>query len=553
LSPATIGVSNFPVKTSLPSYRGRPIAAAACVLFFFAGQLFIPLLGIEDDEALFASPILQPRSWEYAIEAGKYHIALMLMTYLGTLKTLLFKPLLHWFGTGVWSVREPMVLAGAASIWLFYLLLRRTVGERAAVVGCGLLAADAMYFLTSVFDWGPVALQHLLLIGGMLLAVRFYQTGSERALALGGFLFGLALWDKALAAWMISGMGVAAVLVFWRKVRQVANARRIAIAALAFLLGASPLLVYNGANRWATWSGNVKTDTSELAGKTEVLLETVRGPVLSGLFTEETRPAPSPHRPAGFFQNASAWLAGETGHPLRNLTLYGLLLALVLTPLARGRDLRATLFAWIAMAVAWAQMSLTYHAGGSAHHTILLWPLPYLAMAVPLAAASRRIGRAGLPALAAVAALLAISSALVTNEYYFRMTRQGGASPWSDAVGPLADYLKRSPAPAPLVFCVDWGILDNLRLIGHGRLLLREGTEHTMRPDPTPEDREAMRQMLALPGALFVGHTKEAEMFPGDTARLLEVAGDAGLRRELLATINDSFGRPTFEVFRFAP
>jgi len=49
-----------------------------------------------------------------------------------------------------------MLVAGAASIWLFYRLLRRIAGERAAVIGSTLLAADSLYLLTTCFDWGPV-------------------------------------------------------------------------------------------------------------------------------------------------------------------------------------------------------------------------------------------------------------------------------------------------------------------------------------------------------------------------------------------------------------
>lgn len=188
---------------------------------------------------------------------------------------------------------------------------------------------------------------------------------------------------------------------------------------------------------------------------------------------------------------------------------------------------------------------------GSVHHAILMWPLPYIAMAVPMAAASRQLGRAGLHLLAAIAALLAISNALVTNEYYYRMVRQGGATAWSDAIWPLAEYLKGSTAP--YIFCVDWGMLDNLRLIGRGKLVLRDGTEHTSRAEPTAEDREMLRGTLAIPGALFVGHTKAVEVFPGDTERLLKAAAEAGLRADLLATVKDSFGRPTFEVYRFVP
>lgn len=536
------------MKTPAPHPRGRLIAAAACAAFFAAGQFFLPLLGIEDDEALFASPILQPKFWEYAIPVGKRQLALMLMTYLGTLKTLLYKPLLHWFGAGVWSVREPALVAGAASIWLFYLLLRRTVGERAAVVGCCLLAADTMYLLTSVFDWGPVALQHLLLTGGMLLAVEFYQQRSRRALAAAFFLFGLAMWDKALASWMLIGMGVAAVIVFWRELRSVVRPGAVAIAVLAFLLGSLPLLVFNGATGWATFHSNVQSDNSELAVKLEVLRQTVSGRVLIGLFTEEGRPTPAPHRPSGPVQKAAFALAGVTGHPLANLTLYGLALALLLTPLARGRDLRAALFAWLALLLAWGQMAFNYHTGGSVHHTILLWPLPYLAMAPPLAAASRRIGRAGLPALAVVTALLAISNALVANEYYVRMVRQGGSVPWTDAIFKLNDYLKGSTVP---IYCVDWGILDNLRLISRGRLYVRDAAEHTSRPVPTPEDRETVRAQLSIPDAVFVVHTPAAEIFPGDTERLLQEASEGGFHAELLAAIPDSFGRPVFQVYRF--
>ena len=76
-----------------------------------------------------------------------------------------------------------MLLAGVASVWLFFRLLDRIAGRRAAIIGCTLLAVDSTYLLTVCFDWGPVALQHLLLVAGLLLLVRFYQLrGLARAL-----------------------------------------------------------------------------------------------------------------------------------------------------------------------------------------------------------------------------------------------------------------------------------------------------------------------------------------------------------------------------------
>src|SRR5436190_20497823 len=126
-----------------------------------------------------------------------------------------------------------MLLDGVASLLLFFLLLRRISGDRAAYIGCSLLDVDSVYILTSCFDWGPVALQHLLLVGGALLLVRFYQTGSHYSLAGGFFLFGLALWDKALAIWVLSGLGVAGILTFPRQILAVTGKRRLAISVAA--------------------------------------------------------------------------------------------------------------------------------------------------------------------------------------------------------------------------------------------------------------------------------------------------------------------------------
>src|SRR5258708_33367033 len=96
---------------------------------------------------------------------------MMVASYAGTLKTLIWWPLFALFGTGVWTLREPAVIGGAATIWLFHMLLRRIAGERAAAVGCVLLAVDPLFLLTSCYDWGPQVLQHLLLVGGVLAAV----------------------------------------------------------------------------------------------------------------------------------------------------------------------------------------------------------------------------------------------------------------------------------------------------------------------------------------------------------------------------------------------
>ncbi|MEP6963217.1 MAG: glycosyltransferase family 39 protein, partial [Acidobacteriota bacterium] len=126
--------------------------------------LFIPLAGIQNDEALFSSPLYANINQDLAAKLWRFEMPMMVMTYLGSLKSLLFWPILSLFGANLWSIRLPVVLLGAASVSVFYHFLRNTIGPRAALAGAFLLATDPIYLLTNTFDWGPVAVEHFLLV-----------------------------------------------------------------------------------------------------------------------------------------------------------------------------------------------------------------------------------------------------------------------------------------------------------------------------------------------------------------------------------------------------
>lgn len=510
--------------------RIRPAHAAfaACVFFFLAGQLFIPRLGIEDDEALFASGIFGPRSDLYAITFGDRLLPVMIMSYIGALKTWLMRPVLNAFGASVWAIREPAMIAGVASIWLTYVLVRRMAGARAAVIATILLATDPLYLLTTCFDWGPVALQHLLVIAAVYLIVRFAQNESSLALAGAFFLFGLALWDKAVAAWMLAGLATAAILIFHRDVRRLATPRRIVIATLAFAAGSLPLITYNIASRGGTFRGNIGAEQTGIAQKAAVLLETANGRGLFGYLTASDQPRPA-HTADG---------------PRSTLFPYALALALLCWPLAGAKPIRPAAFAAVATAAAWLLMALNAGTGGSVHHTILLWPWPIVFVAVSFAAASKRpIARHG---LIAVTVLLAAGNILVANTYRTEMKDRGGSPSWTDAIFPLADRVKSLPVRN--VYCADWGITDSLRLVSRGKVPVRDisGLLKT-----ESRDVGLMTRIITDDAAVFITHTSQFEFFPGTAETLIKEAAQRGYRPQSLAVINDSFGRPMFEVLRF--
>ncbi len=526
-------------------------ALVGCLFFLLAGLLYLPQLGIENDEALFSGIFLKPYGDFYTVRIGHSRIPLMLMSYIGSLKAWLYRPVMSLFGTGLTVLRLPVLMAGVAGVWLFYRLLYRIAGARAAVIGCTLLAADATYLLTITFDWGPVAFQHLFLIAGMLVLVRYYQLRRVALLFWGFCLLGLGMWDKALAVWMLGGMGVGAMVVFPRRLLALYTRERLALAAAGFVVGAFPLLVFNLENNWATFAGNVSRDTNDLPGKARMLMETAKGDGLFGWMFNEGWQTPKPQSPRGVIQTASADIASLFGHPRRHALFYAFLLALLLTPLARGDALRAIFFALIAMAVAWIQMATNANTGGSVHHTILLWPFPQIVVAISFAAASRRLGRVGLPTLAVVTAGLFVSGALVANEYYYVAYSYGGAPVWSDAIVPLSDFLK-SAGPGT-VYTLDWGMLDPLRFLNQGKLKLASGNDPVSKAQLTPDERMTVLRMLADPGAVFVGHTKDFENFAGTNQKLVDFAAAAGYRREMLAVIADRYSRPAFEVYRLSP
>lgn len=509
------------------------------------GALFIPLLGIQNDEALFGSGIYEPSGAVFRIPYHRHRIPFMIMSYVGALKAWIYAAVFRWWGPSAASVRVPVLLFGAATVWLLFVTLRRSAGARAALAGCILLATDVTVLLTTCLDWGPVALQHLLLWGALALLLKHYQEGGLGWLGTAFFLLGLAFWDKALFIWSMGGVGIATLVVFPRELLRMISWRRIIVTVPAFCLGSLPLLIYNVRQPLATFRSNAVYDASEIPGKVRLLQFTLEGSALVEWVSPINGPNPLP--PRGVLQDLASAVDRMAGRRWTNLNGYAFLLALLLFPVVVWREwgkprspTRALLFAVIFFLVAWLQMAFNKSTGGGAHHTILLWPLPLWFMAVTFAAASRWL-RWGKLVLGVVLAVLASANLLVINRYYVDAFRYGGTPNWTDAIYPLSNYMKNTHAHE--VLTVDWGILDALRLLNRGTLPLRVGSEF--------DNVELIRQRVSNPDNLFIGHTEGREFFTGHRARLAGMARDFGYRPEVLQVISDRNGRPTFEVYRF--
>jgi 4-amino-4-deoxy-L-arabinose transferase-like glycosyltransferase len=501
------------------------IAAAAAVLFLLLGLALIPYPGIQTDEPFFAVPIYEPPVTDYSISVFHHYIPLMIFPYTGTLKSLLYWPILRAFGPNPWSLRVPVVLAGAVTIVLFFTLAKRMAGAPAALIASLLLAADPSFLLTNTFDWGPVAIEHLLLVTGCLLIALQWP-------ALGFFCFGLALWNKAVFVWALAGLAAGAAIAYWPEVRRHLADRRMALrCTLALLTGALPLIVYNFHAPNATMRSNVHLSTEEFGVKLVSFKQTVEGSALFGFIAApESEPLPKPTR------SVSLWIRDHLGAYHSSLFGYSLLFALLAAPLSwRSPARRAAVFAIAFSLVAFLAMAFTRYTG-FAHHIVLLWPMPQLL--VGLAAAALRPRWLGV----AIATVLILANLLVINQYFAQLERNGAYGFFTDALYPLSDFISDSE---DTIYLVDWGVWGNLNFLHQGRLHLQPAW-------PVPARSQAdIEKMLSNPHSLFLDHVQSREYYQGSGARLDAVARSAGYEKHLIRTIDDSNGRPIFELLKW--
>jgi len=522
---------------------------ALCAVFLLQGFALIPYVGVQNDEVLFASGIYQPVASEWTVAVRGHALPTMEMSYIGSLKTWLYAGIFKLWPPSPYSIRVPMLLLGAITIWLLFLLMRETVGMRAAVTACTLLAFDTTYLMTCCFDWGPVAIQHALLVGAILSLWRAHVSGGLLPLAAGFFLLGLGVWDKALFAWMVAGLGAAALAVFPGEILAKITPVRVAAALLAFALGAAPLIQYNAKNGLKTFRSNAHYSAEDLGSKVTILRVSLEGSSLLG-YMARNEPVVVAAKPEGPLEETSVAASEALGAPRTGLLMIAAVAALALAPwLWTTPARRPMLFALIFMAVTWAQMAFVKDTGSSAHHAVLMWPFPEFFIGVVFAGASKYAGRAGLIALAAAAAVVSASSLAVTNQHLTQLIEDGPTTIWTDASAPLLTYLKEHPAKA--VYVRDWGILDTLRALSRGGLPLRFGSDDVAQPEIDDGARARIARMLAEKDAIFVGHTDDNQIFPERNERMQEAADAAGYRKRVMKMIEDRNGRPIFEIYRW--
>jgi hypothetical protein len=515
--------------------------------FACAAVVFVRYPGLQNDELFFAPPIYVPQTAFYSVPVFGAHIPLMVMSYTGALKTWIYAAVFSIWAPSRWSVRIPVLIICLATIWLTWIWARMAAGRRAAIAAVALLGTDAIFLLTGVLDWGPVALQHLLMMAGLVSVTYYVRSKATWGLVLGFFLWGLGLWDKALMIWPLAGFVLAALCVYPRELRRELKPAAASIALTALIAGASPLIWYNVARHGETATANAVLSTDHYAFKLKVLEGTMDGSILFGYLVER-RAVPAKRPPRGLVERFSFGLRRVAGDRMYNWfppVLAAAILSLVW--LRRSPVFRPMLFLLIAGIATWIQMFITHNAGGGAHHTVLLWPLPFLFAGMAIAATTELAGRHGAILFVALVSLLAIGNLLNENEYLARFAIRGGIGGWTDAIYPLSAMVDDSK----WIGTVDWGYTNGLRVLHKGRIQLFNPADYGLDSQAGAKGAAELARMVENPDLLYVEHTEDKQLIPRVNDRLRNRAAGLGYEERAERVIPDSSGDPVFEIFRF--
>lgn len=223
----------------------RKLSTRIFVLLILIYAIFLACLKIDRpgfyyDELLFMNAATGAKT-NLFIARRIFGIPILLMKYIGALKSWIYYPIFSFFPVNAWTIRLPSIIIGTAGGLGLVIALRRGFGPAAALAGAVMILLDPTLLIHSRLDWGPNALMFFFRGALVLSLVQWIRTRNPgwvwpaiTAILLGVFDKLNFLWFAFAALGSLAFFYTDMLLDFARtRPRQAALAGSILAAALA--------------------------------------------------------------------------------------------------------------------------------------------------------------------------------------------------------------------------------------------------------------------------------------------------------------------------------
>jgi hypothetical protein len=444
------------------------VVVGLLAVFVYIATRNIKFPGLYYDELDFVNAALGGPAGTQFISTRIFGVPVMIMPYIGALKSYLYYPVFALFGVSAVTIRLPIILVAAVGLFVWYevgVLIYRT--RVTALFMLAALSVDPAYIFQSKLDWGPTVLQVVLsgvLIYSVLRALRGSTGSAVRIWLPVAYVAALlGLFNKLNFIWIIVAVPIAIGAVYPARVRTWFK------SGLLFLLplGATTALV--GLAGWflilplITSSGPAMGLLARAQFTVNLYTATMNGAAVFGYIT-----GGGVLTSASWTDSVELWVA----------VAWVVALALTVRRLREDQKeaLRTTAFFAVVFVIIAAQIVLTKQAMGP-YHIMALWPINVLVIFLMVeftALCAYRVapvewktaaGRIVQPAMVAItSAALLCGSGMADNAYNAAFAQGTTVAPiWSDQIYQLSAFINARYPTRGYVLFPDWG-MDNQTL-----------------------------------------------------------------------------------------
>lgn len=411
--------------------------------------------GLYYDEVDFVNAALGGTANSNFITQRIFGVPVMIMPYIGALKSAIYYPVFLFFGVSVLTIRLPAIILGALALFIWYkvskLIFREKLYSLLLIV---LMALDPAYIFQSKLDWGPIVLQTLFT---GLSAYCFFRaikgTGREAVkqwLPLLYVCLLLGLYNKLNFLWFIVGLGVSLLIFYSPKIKEWYK------QGIAFVIPFLLFVLFLGLAGIFLILPSLQLGSSGISLSTRVpyifnlYLNTMNGRAVYALIMKGVL-------------NHYSWI--------NYFNLYAFIIWLVTIIIDKVKKLRQsngllrlTYFFMTLFLIELIQIIATNQAGGP-HHIIILWPLQLIVLLLMMQFivsvlvklwSNKTVYLLAAVLLLSVLGVTEINADLAYNKAF--ATPQNISYRWSPAIYQLSSYVNNNYLKVNDVIFSDWGM-----------------------------------------------------------------------------------------------